>query len=44
MANQTNMTARVSMNYSDKAKKVFYNVHLGNSSKLQNIIDSLTEE
>ena len=44
MANQTNMTARVSMNYSDKAKKVFYNVHLGNPSKLKNIIDSLTEE
>lgn len=44
MANQTNMTARVSMNYSDKAKKVFYNVHLGNSAKLKNIIDSLTEE
>lgn len=38
------MTARVSMNYSDKAKKVFYNVHLGNPSKLKNIIDSLTEE
>jgi len=44
MANQANMTARVSMNYSDKAKKVFYNVHLGNPSKLKNIIDSLTEE
>lgn len=44
MANQTNMTARVSMNYSDKAKKVFYNVHLGNPAKLKNIIDSLTEE
>lgn len=44
MANQTNMAARVSMNYSDKAKKVFYNVHLGNPSKLKNIIDSLTEE
>ena len=44
MANPTNMTARVSMNYSDKAKKVFYNVHLGNPQKVQNIIDSLTEE
>ena len=44
MANQANMTARVSMNYSDKAKKVFYNVHLGNPSKLKNIKDSLTEE
>lgn len=44
MSNQTDTIARVSMNYSDKAKKVFYNVHLGNSSKLKNIIDSLTEE
>ena len=44
MANPTNMTARVSMNYSDTAKKVFYNVHLGNPINLQNIIDSLTEE
>ena len=44
MADQKKIPARVSMNYSDKAKKVFYNVHLSNSSKLQNIIDSLTEE
>ena len=28
-ANQKKRPARVSMNYSDKAKKVFYNVHLG---------------
>ena len=28
-ANQKNRPARVSMNYSDKAKKVFYNVYLG---------------
>ena len=44
MADQKKIPARVSMNYSDKAKKVFYNVHLGNSAKLQNIIDSLIAE
>ena len=44
MSSQTDTIARVSMNYSDKAKKVFYNVHLGNSAKLKNIINSLTEE
>ena len=43
-ANQKKIPARVSMNYSDKAKKVFYNVHLGSSAKLQNIIDSLIAE
>lgn len=43
-ANQKDTIARVSMNYSDKAKKVFYNVHLGNSAKLKNIINSLIAE
>ena len=47
MANTPNMAARVSMNYSDNAKKVFYNVSLGNKSedeeKAQKIIESLNE-
>lgn len=48
MANQINKTAHVSMNYSDKAKKVFFNVKLGTSQEdaknALNIIRGFEEE
>ena len=49
MANQKKRPARVSMNYSDKAKKVFYNVHLGvgnspeDMENAQKMIDSFND-
>ena len=48
-ANQKKRPARVSMNYSDKAKKVFYNVHLGvgnspeDEENAQKMIDSFND-
>jgi hypothetical protein len=44
MANNINMSARVKMVYSDKTNAIYFNVHLPDESKIQDIVDILDDE
>jgi hypothetical protein len=44
MANNINMSARVKMVYSDKTNAIYFNVHLPDESKIQDIVGILDDE
>lgn len=44
MANNINMSARVKMVYSDKTNAIYFNVHLPDESKIEDIVGTLKDE
>ena len=44
MANNINMSARAKMVYSDKTNAIYFNVHLPDESKIEDIVDTLGDE
>lgn len=44
MANNINMSARVKMVYSDKTNAIYFNVHLPDESKIEDIVGTLDDE